>query len=104
MSEFTKGSKVKIVGGKEGVDAVGEIFWWGDSKYGDGMRAGVKTTGGQTYWVDAEDLEAFEGELPEASNDSPPPSDLNAFSRGDRVNIARGKERRDLLVGRVEVW
>ena len=39
---FGKGARVKIIGGVEGVGHVGEIFWWGESRYGEGMRAGVK--------------------------------------------------------------
>lgn len=45
-----KGARVRIVGTKdEGVE--GEIFWTGASRYGPGMRYGVKE-GEATYWVD----------------------------------------------------
>lgn len=47
-----KGATVKITSGKEGVGESGEVFWTGDSKYGQGMRYGVKTPDGTTYWVD----------------------------------------------------
>lgn len=49
---IAKGATVEIIGGKEGVGQSGEIFWTGDSKYGQGMRYGVKTPDGTTYWVD----------------------------------------------------
>ena len=45
---FGKGARVKIVGGVEGVGEVGEIFWWGESKFGQGMRAGVSCPGEAT--------------------------------------------------------
>ena len=49
---IAKGATVEITGGREGVGQSGEIFWTGDSKYGKGMRYGVKTSDGTTYWVD----------------------------------------------------
>lgn len=49
---IAKGATVEITGGKEGVGKSGEVFWTGDSKYGQGMRYGVKTPDGTTYWVD----------------------------------------------------
>ena len=64
---FERGARVKIVGGREGVGKVGEIFWWGESKFGDGMRAGVTGDDDIKYWVDEADLGWPEDELsPEA--------------------------------------
>ena len=54
-----KGARVEITGGREGVGAEGEVFWTGDSKFGEGMRYGVKSDEGTTYWVDG----AFVNEL-----------------------------------------
>ncbi|MFT5353201.1 MAG: hypothetical protein ACI9KE_000399 [Polyangiales bacterium] len=49
---IAKGATVEITSGKEGVGQSGEVFWTGDSKFGQGMRYGVKTPDGTTYWVD----------------------------------------------------
>ena len=37
---------------------VGEVFWTGESRYGPGMRYGVKD-GEETYWVDEENVEVI---------------------------------------------
>lgn len=56
--ELDKGTRVKIVGTKDdGVE--GEIFWTGQSRYGPGMRYGVKD-GEETYWVDEENVKVLE--------------------------------------------
>jgi hypothetical protein len=53
-----KGTRVKIVGTKDaGIEA--EIFWTGASKYGPGMRYGVKN-GEETYWVDEANVEVID--------------------------------------------
>jgi hypothetical protein len=87
--EFGKGARVKIIGGLEGVGAVGEIFWWGESKYGEGMRAGVSTDDDQTYWVDEEDLgwpdEEVAPEVLEAAEEAA------QFGRGDEIRVKAGK-------------
>ena len=89
--EFDRGATVKIVGGKQGVGEVGEIFWWGESKYGDGMRAGVKSPDGETYWVDEADLgwpdEEIPAEVVEAAKEA------SEFGRGDRVRVKSGKDQ-----------
>ncbi len=55
-----KGTKVRIVGGKaQGQEGV--IFWSGPSKYGEGLRLGIKTTGGDTVWVTAAQAQGLEG-------------------------------------------
>lgn len=54
--EFEKGATVKIVSGDEGVGMIGEIFWWGNSKFGSGMRAGLEGLDGEKYWIDEEHL------------------------------------------------
>lgn len=47
-----KGSYVEITGGKEGKGEKGEVFWVGDSKFGKGLRYGIRNDGGTTFWVD----------------------------------------------------
>lgn len=54
--EFDKGRTVKIVSGPEGVGMIGEIFWWGPSKFGEGMRAGIDGLDGEKYWIDEKHL------------------------------------------------
>lgn len=88
--QFDKGDRVKIVSGLEGVGVVGEIFWWGDSKFGDGMRAGVSGPGETTYWVDEEHLgwpdEEIDEEVLEAAKEA------SQFKRGDYVKVIAGKD------------
>lgn len=79
-----KGSRVEITGGREGVGEKGEVFWVGDSKFGKGMRYGVRD-GDATYWVDeqfvtlleapAEDGSANAGGGAVATDGAPPPLD-----------------------------
>jgi len=54
--ELEKGATVKVVSGPEAVGMIGEIFWWGKSKYGAGMRAGIQGVDGEKYWIDEEHL------------------------------------------------
>lgn len=35
----------------------GEVFWVGQSRYGDGMRYGVRDNDGNAHWVDAHELD-----------------------------------------------
>jgi hypothetical protein len=56
--ELDKGTRVKIVAGKD-AGAEGEIFWTGHSKYGPGMRYGIKE-GEDTYWADEAEVEVIE--------------------------------------------
>lgn len=53
---FEKGATVKVVSGPEAVGMIGQIFWWGNSKFGAGMRAGVDGVDGEKYWIDEEHL------------------------------------------------
>lgn len=55
---FNKGDRVRIVSGPSGVGLTGEVFWTGASKYGDGMRYGVRGSDEETYWVDGNQVEA----------------------------------------------
>ncbi len=58
-----KGTRVRIVEG-EHADVEGEIFWWGRSRWGHGMRAGVTPTTDEKekLWVDATELRAIDDE------------------------------------------
>lgn len=87
--EFGKGAKIKIIGGTEGVGKVGHIFWWGDSKFGDGMRAGVKGEDEETYWVDEENLGWPDEEIPEDILELA--EQASQFGKGDRVRVTGGK-------------
>ena len=68
-----------------GTEAVGEVFWVGASKRGDGTRVGVKDPGGETHWFDARQLRKANDDAPAARpapkavpvghRDEPPPFD-----------------------------
>lgn len=64
---FNKGDSVKIIGGPNAVGSVGQVFWTGDSKYGNGMRYGVRV-GEDTVWVDGHQVEA--ASAPAQGNDA----------------------------------
>lgn len=97
MSEFERGARVRIVGGK-GKGVAGEVFWWGKSKFGDGMRAGVTGDDGEKYWVDADDLAA------ESATSAPEPvsgnhlagvkivltGDFDSYSRDEATAVLEG--------------
>ncbi len=87
--EFGKGARVKIVSGLEGVGVVGEIFWWGESKYGDGMRAGVSADDDETYWVDEENLGWPDEDIPEDVLEAA--KEASEFRKGDDVRVKSGK-------------
>lgn len=55
---FEKGDRVRIISGASGVGLICEVFWTGASKYGDGMRYGVRGPDEETYWVDGNQVEA----------------------------------------------
>lgn len=58
---FGKGTRVRVhEGDAEG--AIGEIVWWGKSRWGPQMRAGVQTEGEESekIWVDASALRAID--------------------------------------------
>ncbi len=85
-----KGARVRIVGGYEGVGEVGDIFWWGESKFGEGMRAGVTAEDGTKYWVDEENLAWPDADIdPEVLEEAKKAAE---FGKGDRVRIKNGKD------------
>lgn len=79
-----KGTRVKIVRGRQGKGVSGSIFWIGENKYGDGKRFGVRGDDGQTYWVTEEDVDAEDAAPP------PPPPTGPAPEKGDRVRWTQG--------------
>jgi hypothetical protein len=63
---LAKGARVTITGG-EGAGQSGEVFWVGESRFGRGMRYGVRVDDEQTYWVDEHLCEPLEeGSAPAA--------------------------------------
>lgn len=80
---LSKGTRVEIVGGRQGKGEVGEIFWAGDSKFGPGMRYGIRV-GEQTYWVDGRHVKALEEE--------PAQRVVEAGDRGARSEGAASRE------------
>ncbi len=71
---FAKGDSVKIIAGSAGVGSVGDVFWSGASKYGEGMRYGVRVDE-DTYWVDGHQVEAAAAGSAAPSGGSRPASD-----------------------------
>ncbi|MAC26129.1 MAG: hypothetical protein CMN31_09325 [Sandaracinus sp.] len=62
MSEkpLVKGDRVHVRRlGK--ADVTGKIYWVGPSKYGPGLRFGVKADDGSKHWCDEEDVERVDG-------------------------------------------
>lgn len=86
---FERGARVKILGGREGVGKVGEIFWWGESKFGDGMRAGVTGDDDIKYWVDEADLGWPDDELSPEAIETVKAS--KGLGKGVEVRIIAGK-------------
>lgn len=78
---LARGSRVSITKGRS-AGVVGEVFWVGDSKYGAGMRYGVKDEDGETHWADGREVELLaapeagggeaRGGGAEPSGDAPP--------------------------------
>ena len=88
---FERGDRVKIVSGLEGVGVVGEIFWWGESRYGEGMRAGVRGPGDdESYWVDAIHLGYPDDDIPEEVMEAA--KEASKFGKGDRVRVVEGRD------------
>jgi len=73
-----KGTRVRIIAGRQGEGAAGTVFWTGPSRYGEGLRLGVRGDDGQTYWVD-------EGDVEETTAKPPPVEPGPTLQKGDRV-------------------
>lgn len=82
-----RGTRIRVVDGEaEGME--GEIFWWGRSKWGHGMRAGVEVDGsGDKIWIDAKELRAID----EDGNEFDPQPPLSAPVRRTEIEV-RGIE------------
>ncbi|MGF1467113.1 MAG: hypothetical protein ACFCGT_13380 [Sandaracinaceae bacterium] len=70
--ELAKGARVRLNGGPD-AGAEGEVFWVGESRFGPGLRYGVRD-GEETYWVDDIHVEALD-EAPAAPPGDPGPGD-----------------------------
>ena len=80
---FTKGARVKVIGGRKSMGVTGTIFWIGDNKYGEGQRFGIRGDDGETHWVPEEHCEGTSEtmEVPEAPE----------LSKGDEVTWMDGE-------------
>ncbi len=79
---LAKGARVEIVKGRD-KGKLGEVFWVGESKFGVGMRYGVRGDDEETYWVDEQLVEP---------SDAPPPEGQRAEGQGsgDQAPPRRG--------------
>jgi len=66
-----KGSRVSIVKGPS-AGTEGEVFWVGESRFGNHMRYGIKDEEGETHWADAPLIELLSA--PSASSAGSTPS------------------------------
>jgi hypothetical protein len=87
---LSKGDRVKITSGREGVGTTGEIFWVGDSKFGVGLRYGVRVSEDETYWVDEAHVELVEkgeggggGRRASRGSDATPPPKRTQAAAGE---------------------
>lgn len=53
---FAKGARLSITKGP-GAGVEGEVFWVGESRFGPGMRYGIKDDAGETHWADSHQVE-----------------------------------------------
>ncbi len=56
VEALEKGTQVKVVRGRD-AGAEGEIFWVGESRYGPGMRYGIRAPDGGTVWAASGEVE-----------------------------------------------
>ena len=75
-------------------DVRGKITWVGQSKYGAGMRYGVKGDDGITYWFDEEHVEP---ETPAAGERKP-----GEMGKGSRVKVVKGPH--EGVEGDIYLW
>jgi hypothetical protein len=78
-----KGTRVKVVKGKQSVGVEGVVFWTGPDRYKENaLRLGVRSDDGETIWVSTEVVEVVGGggaTSPAPVPAGPPPK------KGDRV-------------------
>jgi len=83
---LAKGDAVEITQGA-GTGTRGEVFWVGKSKFGDGMRYGVRDADGEAHWVDDHQVKSLGGGAKksggEKEKDAPPPEDDAPFPDDD---------------------
>ncbi|MBH25113.1 MAG: hypothetical protein CMH57_11790 [Myxococcales bacterium] len=74
---LAKGSRVEW-----GDGMAGSVFWYGASKFGDGMRVGVEADDGSKHWLDAFEVTAVAAAAAPSSPADvvPPPSDNDPVS------------------------
>lgn len=72
--EHAVGDRVRIVRGK-GAGAVGGVFWVGESKWGEGLRYGLRDDQGETHWVEEGRLAAVSDTVVTPAAVDEPPSD-----------------------------
>lgn len=58
--KIEKGQRVTIAAGKD-TGTEGVVFWSGKSKFGPGLRYGIRGDDGETYWASGEQVEPSEG-------------------------------------------
>ncbi|GAB5545307.1 MAG: hypothetical protein RID81_42485 [Sandaracinaceae bacterium] len=74
-------------------DVRGKISWVGQSRFGIGMRYGVKGDDGITYWFDEEHVE------PESNPGERGP---NEMGKGSRVRVVSGPH--EGVIGDIYLW
>jgi hypothetical protein len=100
---FGKGLRVRIAEGED-AGARGEIVWWGRSKYGPEMRAGVQTEEDEKIWVDATQLRAIDDQgddLDPQPAIEPPPA-LTTTTTAIRAIELRGDLARAITAVRID--
>ncbi|MBT3220611.1 MAG: hypothetical protein HN348_16115, partial [Proteobacteria bacterium] len=80
-----KGTRVRIVKGRNGIDQTGTVFWEGPNKFGSGTRLGIEGDNGQTYWIPTDNVEELGAAAATAAPEEP------VLERGMRVQWQRGE-------------
>ncbi len=86
---FGKGDRAAIVAGRAGVGVRGSVFWVGENKYGPGMRYGLRSDDGETFWVDETQI-GREEDAPPPPPRAPRDDSAIALEKGARVEITGG--------------
>ncbi len=90
MSGIDKGDRVRLKTGE-----IGEVFWTGESRYGEGMRFGVRADDGETHWIDEADVTKLEGD--EAKPPEPQEPETEALAKGTTVTIVNGGAKAEVF-------
>lgn len=75
---ISRGSRVRVTGGRKSLGVTGTVFWTGANKWDGKERLGIEGDDGETHWVAAHHVEA--------TDDAPPEIELPA--PGARVRFA----------------